>query len=294
MPLIRNVSDTAHWVAMYRAAESARPDALFNDPWAEKLAGPRGKEILEGMPDGKRWGWPMVVRTAVMDEIIVREAKAGCDTIVNLACGLDMRPFRLDLPATLKWVEVDLPGILDPKIAAVGKEQPRCKLERISADLADPDARRAALAHATAGSTRTLIVAEGLLIYLDEAQVAALARDLAAVPSAKLWLIDIAHPKLLEWMSTRWGKVVAQGGAPFKFAPASGTAFFEPWGWKEREFRGSMAEADRLKRTMPGAWFYKIMRTFMSAEKRAVYARFSGYVVLERTMAAQGAAKEIA
>ena len=31
-PLISNVSDTARWMAAYRAAESARRDALFNDP----------------------------------------------------------------------------------------------------------------------------------------------------------------------------------------------------------------------------------------------------------------------
>jgi O-methyltransferase involved in polyketide biosynthesis len=43
MALIRNVSDTARWVAMYRAQESARPDALFHDPWAERLGGDRGR-----------------------------------------------------------------------------------------------------------------------------------------------------------------------------------------------------------------------------------------------------------
>ena len=31
-PLISNVSDTACWMAAERAAESVRPDALFNDP----------------------------------------------------------------------------------------------------------------------------------------------------------------------------------------------------------------------------------------------------------------------
>ncbi len=282
MALIRNVSDTAYWVAMYRAAESARPDALFHDPWAEKLAGDRGREILAGLPDGQRWGWPMVVRTAVMDEIILREVVAGIDTVVSLAAGLDMRPFRLALPATLRWVEIDLPAILAEKSAIVGSAPPCCALERIAADLADPAARRAALARATAGATRTLVVAEGLLIYLEESDVAALAADLAALPSAALWLIDLAHPQLLRWMSKQWGRVVAEGGATFKFAPAAGTAFFESHGWREREYRSAMAEARRLHRTMPGAWFYRIMGLFMTPKQRAIYRRFSGYVVLER------------
>ena len=282
MPLINGVSDTARWVAMYRAQESARKDALFHDPWAAKLGGEIGQRILDGMPDGSRWGWPMIVRTKVMDEIIVREVKGGIDTVVNLAAGMDMRPFRLELPSSLRWVEVDLPAILDEKIGIVGRETPRCRLERIAADLSQTGARRDALARATTGATRTLIVSEGLLIYLDREQVAALATDLAAVPTAASWLIDLAHPQLLRWMATRWGKVVAEGGAPFQFGPAEGTAFFEPYGWKEREFHGALEESRRLHREMPGAWFYRLMGTFSSPKQREVMRRFSGYVLLER------------
>lgn len=39
---VTGVSDTARWVAVYRAWESARPDALFHDPFAQRLAGDRG------------------------------------------------------------------------------------------------------------------------------------------------------------------------------------------------------------------------------------------------------------
>jgi methyltransferase (TIGR00027 family) len=282
MALIRNVSDTARWVAMYRAQESARPDALFRDPWAERLGGERGRQILDGLPGGKRWGWPMVVRTAVMDELIVREVAAGVDTVLHLAAGMDMRPFRLALPAALRWVELDLPDLLAEKVALVGGETPRCSLERLAVDLASPQARREALARATTGARRTLVVSEGLLVYLEDAQVAALATDLAALPSAALWLIDLASPDLLRWMSTRWGPVVAQGGAPFRFAPQDGTAFFEPHGWREREFRGGLDEAHRLGREMPGAGFYRFMARFMSARTKESIRRFSGYVLLER------------
>lgn len=42
-PVILNVPDTAYMVAMDRALENERPDALFHDPFAAKLAGERGK-----------------------------------------------------------------------------------------------------------------------------------------------------------------------------------------------------------------------------------------------------------
>ena len=62
-PLVRNVSDTAKWVAVYRAQESARSDALFRDPFAERLAGERGKAIVERVTRRTGSGWWMVVRT---------------------------------------------------------------------------------------------------------------------------------------------------------------------------------------------------------------------------------------
>src|SRR5438093_1410244 len=43
---ISSVSDTARWVAMYRAMESERPDALFHDPYARRLAGPAARRSL--------------------------------------------------------------------------------------------------------------------------------------------------------------------------------------------------------------------------------------------------------
>ena len=67
---IRNVSDTALWVAIYRAMESERPDAIFRDPYARRLGGERGETIVRQMPNGAAMAWPMIVRTAVMDEIV--------------------------------------------------------------------------------------------------------------------------------------------------------------------------------------------------------------------------------
>jgi len=74
---IRNVSDTALWVAIYRAMESERSDAIFRDPHARRLGGERGEAIVRSMPNGAATAWPMIVRTAVMDEIVMRCVRAG-------------------------------------------------------------------------------------------------------------------------------------------------------------------------------------------------------------------------
>ena len=43
--LLADVTDTARWVAHYSALESERPDALFSDPFARRLACERGQSI---------------------------------------------------------------------------------------------------------------------------------------------------------------------------------------------------------------------------------------------------------
>ena len=112
---IRNISDTALWAAIYRADETARPDALFRDPLAAKLAGERGRAIREALPKRAQRAWPWVTRTVLFDRFITDAVKSGVDLVLNLAAGLDTRPYRMALPASLQWIEVDLPDLLDYK-----------------------------------------------------------------------------------------------------------------------------------------------------------------------------------
>jgi methyltransferase (TIGR00027 family) len=280
---ISHVSDTAHWVAVYRAMESERPDALFRDPYARRLAGPRGEAIVAAMPRGRSWDWPMIVRTAVMDEILLRAiARDGVRTVANLAAGLDARPYRLDLPRSLRWIDVDLPDVQNYKRDALSGETPRCALEWVPADLADAAQRRTVLQLVAAGPGPALAITEGLLIYLGSDQVAELARDLHACRPVSWWLTDLASPRLLKLMARTWGRSVEQG-APFRFAPAEGTAFFAPAGWREAEFRSMWDESLRLKRSMRFAGFWNLVGKLYPKKTREEMRRMSGIVLLQRT-----------
>jgi methyltransferase (TIGR00027 family) len=281
---ITHVSDTARWVAIYRAMESERPDALFRDPFARRLAGPRGEEIVRAMPRGRSMAWPMVVRTAVMDELIVRAVERdGVHTVVNLAAGLDTRPYRLPIPGALRWIEADFPDMIAYKQEQLAAEKPRCQLERMAIDLTDGEKRRAFFQDAVSGGGGgTLVVAEGLLVYLDPKEVGTLADDLHAAGFA-WWLIDLGSPQLLKMLSRSWGKKLEEGNAPFRFAPAEGTQFFAPHGWVEAEYRSMWTESLRLKRTMPLAWLWNLVAKLSTQKKRKEFSRFSGIVLLQRT-----------
>jgi methyltransferase (TIGR00027 family) len=281
---IQHVSDTARWVALYRAMESERPDALFHDPYARRLAGERGERILASVPKARVWAWPMVVRTAVMDDLILWAIERdGVDTVLNLAAGLDTRPFRLPLLPSLHWIEVDFPDVIAYKREQLAREQPACALEQVGIDLTDVARRRALFAQIDVATRQVLVISEGLLIYLTPQQVAALAEDLASPPSFRRWLIDLASPRLLKMMAKTWGQAVAAGNAPFQFAPAEGARFFEAHGWVEAEFRSTWEEANRLNRAeVPFAWLWRLLGRFSSKARREEVRRMSGIVLLGR------------
>jgi len=264
--------------------ESERPDALFRDPYARRLAGPTGDQILASMPQGRRWAWPMITRTAVMDEIIMRlVSEQGADTVLNLAAGLDARPYRLNLPAELRWIDVDLEGILSYKEAALAGERANCRIEFATADLRDQATRRALFQRVGASARRVLVISEGLLVYLTPEHVSALATDLAAQPAFRWWLIDLSSPQLLEWLRRTWGNQLQSGNAPMIFAPAEGSAFFAPAGWREAEYHAMLDAAVRLHRAPRMAWLWKVLGLLAPKKRREQFKRFSGVVLLEHS-----------
>jgi methyltransferase (TIGR00027 family) len=280
---IAHISDTARWVATYRAMESERPDAIFHDPFARRLAGARGEAIVNELPSGRAMAWAMIVRTAVFDEVILdRIGNHGVDLVINLAAGLDARPWRLDLPAALHWVDIDLPDILTYKHQILADAEPRCHYRTVTADLTNVAERGATLQRVGAGHSRVLAVAEGLLIYLASEQVAALARDLHAVPGLRWWLLDLASPELLRIILRRWRRAADPSVTQFQFAPAEGSAFFRPMGWREAQFRSTVVEARRLRREMRGSWFWRLVARLSSPQRQEAMRRMSGYLLLER------------
>jgi len=247
-PLIRDVSDTARWMAVYRARETEREDAVFRDPYARALAGERGERIASALTFADENAWSFVARTHLFDRFITRLVQHGADTIVNLAAGLDMRPYRMELPASLRWVEVDMDDILDYKEEVLGDAKPACQVERVRLDLSNEDGRRGLFADISRRAKHVAVISEGLVIYLMADAVAALARDLAGPPAFQHWVLDLASPGLVEMMKQSAGNLLSEAGAPFLFAPAEGPRFFAAHGWQPVEVRSLLKTAGKLGR----------------------------------------------
>jgi methyltransferase (TIGR00027 family) len=285
-PRLEDVSDTARWVAHYRALESERPTGILQDPFARRLAGDRGRAIAETLPKAYL-DWMIPVRAKVYDELILATvAESKVNTVLNLAAGMDARPYRLALPATLRWIEADLPGIIAAKTEVLSQEKARCALERVALDVTDPQARGALLARLAADHAVVLVVTEGLLAYLDEADVQALAQALYGSPPIQSWVLEAAMPEVLTRARRAWGKALKPAGAEMKFAPASGLDFFRVSGWRPRVTRSLLDEAHRLGREMRFARLTRAITTMLRG--REAWRRIAMYAVMEKVAGSPG------
>lgn len=283
-PLIKDVSDTSFWIAHHRAQETARPDALFKDPLAARLAGDRGREIAEAMPASLMTGWMVVIRTRIIDDYIMAAIATGVDTVLNVGAGLDTRPYRMDLPASLHWIEADYPHIVGYKKDLLEDETPRCNLERVKIDLADRSKRRVFLGTVSAHARRMLVLTEGVIPYLSVEEAASLADDLRQLAPIRYWIVDYFSPEAMAYRRRhQMGKQMQN--APFRFEPADWHGFFREHGWEVKEMRYLADVSDKLGREMPlpayirAGWAF--WSFFMSEERREELRRFAGYALLK-------------
>src|SRR5690348_11453053 len=105
---VEHVSDPALMVASARPAETARPGGVIRAPLPERLAGTRGGAAEQRLPCPDWWGIGVGLRGRTFVELLLGAvASDGLRTVIMLGAGLDTRPWRLDIPAGLHWIEVD-------------------------------------------------------------------------------------------------------------------------------------------------------------------------------------------
>ena len=289
---IKDVSDTAFMVAMYRAIEGERPDALFRDPLSRTLAGEHGQRIMTGL-----WGpawvrarearimiWHMAMRTYIIDTFIAAAIGQGVDAILNLGAGLDTRPYRMVVPNTLAWIEVDYPHVIELKEFRLSAEQPRCLLERVKLDLSSRAERLQMFASVCSLFERVLVLTEGVIPYLIESEVGLLADDLRSQASFKHWIVDHFSRQAIAYRA-RSAAAGKMQNAPFRFDPADYFEFFRQHGWQTKQVRYLWDEGARLKRPMPlplaGVLWLRLLRPFVSPARLEAVRKFMGYVVFE-------------
>jgi methyltransferase (TIGR00027 family) len=256
-PVLPAVSVTALGVAAIRAAETDRPDRLFDDPCAAGFV--RAAHYVRPVPAAEpttadieaRRGlvaW-IAVRTRFLDDVLQQASAEGCRQVVILGAGLDSRAFRLEWPEGTRLWELDLADVLAFKEQVVTAErwQPRCARTTVPVDLSEDWGRPLVGAGFDPGAP-VVWLAEGLLAYLPAAVVDALVATTAelSVPGSRLGVTLAAPRRLDAWRQAHPDGASGPGDYVALWhstAPDDPAQWLASFGWRAEVF--AMAERSR-------------------------------------------------
>lgn len=246
---MNGVAKTSLLTAAMRAKETARPDSLgrlFSDPYAAKLAGQEGFELLDKAIEAAGEQPAIAIRTHFFDQMIDKAIAKDFQQIVLLAAGMDTRAFRLNLRPNIKWFELDRQEVLQYKNRQLENVTPKCQRISLAADLLENWTE--ALKNAGFDKEqKTVWLVEGLLMYLSESEVKDVFSKLNSMVSQNdMLLLDILSQTLLEvpHMANQL-KFLESLGAPWKFGVNDPIRFFEQFGWSATLSQAGDASPER-------------------------------------------------
>lgn len=160
---LQGVPETMLQTLYARAAHSKRPDRKFYDVKAIEIMEQLDYDFSKAEKD-MAMSAGVIARTILLDKMVgdfVKENPKG--TVVNIACGLDTRFYRVD-NGRIRWYNLDLPETIAVRrrfLTETGRVSMIAKsaMDETWADDIDET------------ENRTLIVMEGLVMYLTEADV---------------------------------------------------------------------------------------------------------------------------
>lgn len=278
MSKITDVTDTAIWVAAYRAEENERKDALFRDPFARLLIGEHGQALARRTQGSRYTAWSVIIRTCIIDQFIHELLQnEKIDTVLNLGAGLDTRPYRLSLPPDLRWIEVDFEKVIAHKNETLANERPVCRLERVALDLSQAEKRQQFFEEISVSSQKVLVMTEGVVPYLSNEEAAQLADDLFRMKNFEYWITEYYSPEILQFLRTP-KRLKQMEKAPFLFYPDDWFGFFNKHGWDQLQTKYFGIESERCGRMAPVPGWLK--EDDASAKEQV--KRFLGYSILRK------------
>jgi methyltransferase (TIGR00027 family) len=199
---LQNLSDIAETPLMMlyiRAVESQRPDGLIKDEKAVALVRRMDQDFLRNKLTkiDEETRVAIILRSREFDryawDFLARHPEAA---VVHIGCGLDARFERVD-NGRVEWYDLDLPEAIELRRKLVGGEGARYHL--LACSVLDNAWLSAVSAHR---QRPFLFLAEGVLMYLEEAQVRSLVLTLKEhFPGAEL-VFDAFSPFFV-WANNR-------------------------------------------------------------------------------------------
>lgn len=179
---LTGVPETLLWTLWFRAQEASRPDALLPDPLAVDLVSRIDYPFEARLGRGESRAQWQALRAATFDAEVRRFLAAHPGgTVVALGEGLETAFWRVD-DGSVRWVGVDLPETAVLRRAVLPAHD---RHRQVAASVLDDGWTREVPA-----DRGVLVTAQGLLMYLDRADVHALVRRCATAFPGATFLFD--------------------------------------------------------------------------------------------------------
>lgn len=161
-PVLNGVAETMLQSFYARAMYSKNPKHKFKDAKAEEIVDKLDYDFGKASTDHAMSGG-VIARTVVFDEIVSGFVKDNSDcTVVNIACGLDTRFYRMD-NGIITWYNLDLPETIEVRDSVYHESG---RVQTIGCSAFDP-----AWAEKITKKGKMLFVIEGLTMYLTHDRV---------------------------------------------------------------------------------------------------------------------------
>lgn len=254
---MKTVSYTSQWTAAARAVETDRNDALFKDPLAKYLAEPKGFELLKTYDGGGLQDF-VAIRTKYIDTAIESLVMMGnIRQVVIVAAGMDTRAYRLHWPWDTVLYEIDYDALHYEKQKRLDKLGVNTLVDRrvVMADLSTswlPELYNAGFDT----QQPTLWIAEAILFFLHEQEVATLLTTLASISTPGSFLItDVLNAEILKSISTQnFLNSLRANNIPWLFGINNPEEYFAKFNWEVFDIKEPGQDGAGL-----GRWPYAVI-----------------------------------
>lgn len=243
-----------------RAQDALSACSLCADIYAEDFMTDEGQAIFSHFADAVRINHSNVVRSRIFQDEIARHLKNDKNLqIINIGSGFDSRAYRL---AGGRWFEIDEPAVIFHKNTCLSAEVCANLLRRIPVDFAKGELR-AALRQCDP-QAKTLIVIEGVFMYLDRCQMNELLRTLQNIFSSHTLICDLMDKTFItRYMDKKFYKQILALGSEFKLLEATPEQLFLDIGYRHHgEPISVVGRAREFKAiSVPGFLFRTVLKS---------------------------------
>jgi methyltransferase (TIGR00027 family) len=223
-----SVSLTAFYTCGIRMLDAASAAPIVGDQYARHFMSDEGFAILDRFRSLRRPNAGNLTRHRIIDDYLQAALEADPATnVVLIGAGFDSRAFRL---RGGRWTEIDEPAIIEHKEARLPAAKCANALKRISVRFGKESLQEKLASLGDANPV--IVVIEGVLLYLDAAQIRDLTKTLRQVFPRHVLICDLVAPRFVRRYSQRLHNLIRSLGPSFSNFSEEPQAFVASTGYR--------------------------------------------------------------